>query len=197
MLPSSSLFTTSASTILTNSLSRSRSSSAAILPVKFGSANPSTSICTGPMAIVALLSAHEAESSFCFCMSNSACVRTPSSSSFFRFVELGDHVVAPDRRRRWSRLRRTAAAAGRTAAAPAGPGGLRSAGSATALRRWFCCALLAGVVRDPADDGCACEWPSSQSHLWCLLPWSTTVHGYLPSAYSIRRCQERLARIVR
>ena len=51
MSPSSSFLTTSASTILTNSCSRRRSSSAAILPVKFGSAKPSTSICTGPIAI--------------------------------------------------------------------------------------------------------------------------------------------------
>ena len=40
--PSSSLFTTRASTMRTNSCSRRRASSAAILPVKFGSAKPIT-----------------------------------------------------------------------------------------------------------------------------------------------------------
>ena len=85
MLPFSSLLTTSASTILTNSCSRSRSSSAAILPVKFGLGESEHQHLYGANGHSALLSAHEAESSFCFCMSNSACVSTPSSSSFFRF----------------------------------------------------------------------------------------------------------------
>jgi len=50
MSPSSSLFTTIASTILMKSRLRRRSSSAAICPVKFGSAKPSTSIWTGPIS---------------------------------------------------------------------------------------------------------------------------------------------------
>src|SRR6476646_9204591 len=164
--PFSSLLTTSASTIFTNSCSRSRSSSAAILPVKFGSANPSTSICTGPIAIVSWspLSSRAGEQLLLlhveFRLREDALVE-----QLLQVLELGHHVVATGRGSRGGGRR----------------GSVLLRRRRVLLLRLLCLEVrdllvlrllgslvlgppLARVVRDAADNGCASERPSSHTH---------------------------------
>src|SRR3954471_14905288 len=152
MLPSSSFCTTSTSMMRTNSCSRRRLSSATILPVKFGSGNPITLICTGP-AVTVLSSPSRARQDLLLLRVELVLGEHALVQKLFQVLELVDHVATDlrgnGRRGRWRGLGLRLLRLGLLVLLLGGLG----------LRRF-----RPGVVcrgGHAADDGGTPEWPSS------------------------------------